>query len=196
MANELQDHVDDWIDPNDLLPSELLLNDYHPSADEYQIAQREIQQKIFAFGRQMKPEHRELARLYRTSMKPAEIAKKLDRNIQTVYRWFKRDDVIRMVTLMDYLQQQIDGPNVEHRKAILWRIAVDNEDPKPNIAIQAIQEMNKMSGTYQEGGNGGNGNIVQIQINGDILPRGPLDTLPETYETRQAQAIDAEVVDQ
>ena len=58
-------------------------------------------------------------------------------------------------------------------------------------AIAAVQEMNKMSGTYQTDSMfSGNQGTINIQINGELLPRGPLDTLPETYESRQLPVID------
>ena len=194
MATELQELVDDYIDPDDQLPSELLLDEYHPRADEYLVARREVEAKVFAFGRQMKPSHRELCRLIRTTMTPKEVAKKLERSTRTIYKWCKRPDVIRMVSLLDYQAQQIDGTTAEHRKAVLHRIMMDNEQPKPNIAIQAIQEINKMSGAYVEQG-GNAGNVVNIQINGELLPRGALDVMPETFETRQAaEAIEGKAV--
>jgi hypothetical protein len=61
-------------------------------------------------------------------------------------------------------------------------VALDNEEKRPNITVQAIQEMNKMAGVYnQDGGN--HNNVVNIQINGELLPKGNLDRLPETFES-------------
>lgn len=88
-----------------------------------------------------------------------------------------------MVVLLNHLQQQLDGPDKDHRKGVLWRIALENEEKRPNISVQAIQEMNKMTAAYNDG-NQGNGNVVNIQINGELMPRGNLDTLPDTYENR------------
>ena len=185
MPNELQNILDDYLDPDELVPSDLLLNEYHPYADEFQVARREIEQKIFAVSRGMKPQKREVARLIRTDMTPKDIAKKLSRSVQTIYKWAKDPDVVRLATLLDYQAQQLAGPQIEHRKGILWRIILDNEEKRPNVSVQAIQEFNKMDGVYATAGNTGNqGNVVNIQINGEILPRGPLDQLPETYETK------------
>jgi hypothetical protein len=190
MATELQELVDEYIDPDDQLPGELILDEYHPRADEFMVARREIESKIFAFGRQMKPKHRELARLIRAPLELKDVAKKLNKSTQTIRSWCKRDDIIRMVSLLDYQAQQIEGATTEHRKGVLWRIILDNEEKRPNISVQAMQEFNKMSGAYQQEG-GNNGNVVNIQINGDLMPRGALDVLPETYETRVLNGPDS-----
>jgi len=193
MDKELQEIADEWGDPQEYLPEELRLNDDHPSADDYSIDKREIEMKIMAFGRAMKPQKRELARLLRTDMKVAQIAKKLGRSTGYVYKHAKNPEVIRLTVLMDHLQQLIDGASADHRKAVLWRIMRDNESKRPNISVQCIQEMNKMSGTYADPGNQGNGNVYNIQINGETMPRGPLDVMPDTFETRQA--IEGKVVE-
>ena len=184
MTETLQELIpDDWIDPAEYVPAELQLDDDHPDRDDFAQALREIDQKIFAFARQMKPKHREFARLVRTGMSPKDLAKKMDVTTKTVYTWAQREDVKRQIILVDYQQRKIDGADINHRKGVLWRIAMDQEETRPNIAIQAIQEINKMSGTYTpEGGN--SGNVVNISINGELLPKTGLDTLPDTYEGR------------
>lgn len=181
----LQDELDIWIDPQEFLPTEFLLDDYHPANDKYAKSIRELEQKIYAFGRAMKPKHRECARLARSQASTRDIAKKLGVTTKTVYTWLQRPEIKRLIILMDHLQQAHDGPQVNHRKHILYRIAIDNEEKRPNVAVQALQEINKMAGTYADAGNiGNNGNTVNVIINGEQLPRGQLDTLPDTYENR------------
>ncbi len=184
MPNELQELIDEHLDPEDYLPAELLLNDDHPDADKYSEARRDIDRKLTAFGRLLKPEKRELARLSRTDMTPKQIAKRLNRSVNTVYKWAKQPDVLRYIALLDHYQRFVDGADTSHRKGILYRIAIANEDKRPNVSIQAIQEINKMSGTYAEHGNAASGNQINIQINGELLPRGALDQMPETFETK------------
>ena len=183
---------DDWLNPDEILPSELMLNDDHPDRDQFSQDCRDVERQIYAFGRMMKPKRRELSRLLRTHMKPPQIAKKLGVSLDSIYRWCKRPDVIRLTTLLDYQQRLVDGATASHRKAVLWRVALDNEQQRPNITIQAVQEINRMSGAYQDAGNGNTNNVVNIQINGELLPRGNLDTLPETFENRKA--IEGKVV--
>jgi hypothetical protein len=178
----LQDEIDKWIDPEENLPAELMLDEHHPMNDAYQKNIREVEQKVFAVGRLMKPKFRECARLQRANMPTKDIAKRLDVTTRSVYKWMARPDVIRYSTLLDYLAAAREGPSIEHRKGVLWRVALDNEEKRPNITVQAIQEMNKMAGVYnQDGGN--HNNVVNIQINGELLPKGNLDRLPETFES-------------
>jgi hypothetical protein len=194
MSNDLQDYMAEWIDPTEHLPAEHLLDDDHPAADDFHQAVTDLERSIFAHGRSMKPKHREFSRMLRTAATGKDIAKKFGKHPQTISNWCKRPDVQRMIALLDRLQQKMDGPTLAHRNGILYRIALDNEEKRPNVSVQAIQEINKVSGSYQQEGNFGNsGNVVQIQINGEILPRGPLDVLPETYETRVA-AGDVKVI--
>jgi len=48
-----------------------------------------------------------------------------------------------------------------------------------------------MKGAYQASNPlGGNGNVYNIQINGELLPRTGLDTLPVTYENPQQDQFD------
>jgi len=191
MNKELQNYVDEWISPEDALPSEFLLNEHHPANDQYEVNLRAVQQKIFAFGRLMKPKKLELARLLRLNLSTKAVAKRLNTTPTTIYKWSKEPEVIRMVTLMDHLQHGLDGPNLDHRVGILYRIALDNEEKRPNVSVAALQEINKMKGAYQASNPlGGNGNVYNIQINGELLPRTGLDTLPVTYENPQQDQFD------
>ena len=180
----LQDEIDIWIDPEENLPSELMLDEHHPMNDKFQQQIRQVEQKVFGVGRLMKPKHREAARLQRTQMATKDIAKRLNITTTTLCKYFNRPDVIRYSTLLDYLAAAHEGPSTEHRKGVLWRVALDNEEKRPNITVQAIQEMNKMSGTYQQDTHNSH-NVVNIQINGELLPRTGLDVLPETFESKQ-----------
>lgn len=186
MNQELQDLIpEDWLDPADYVPSELLLDSDHPANDGYAQDLRHIEQKLHAFSRLLKPKKRELARLIRAGLSPKDIARKLNAHVTSIRTWAKDPDVIRLTVLMDYHQHKLDGADLSHRKGVLWRIALDNEEKRPNIAIQAIQEINKVSAAYQSEGNTGNqGNVVNISINGDLLPRTGLDVLPDTFESR------------
>lgn len=187
MSNDLQTYLDEWIDPNEHLPAEHLLDDDHPAADDFHQAVTDLERSIFAHGRSMKHKHREFARMVRTAASTKDISKKFNKTAHTVYTWAKRPDVQRMIALLDRLQHKMDGPTLAHRNGILYRIALDNEEKRPNVSVQALQEINKVSGAYAQEGNFGNsGNVVQIQINGEILPRGALDVMPETYESRVA----------
>jgi hypothetical protein len=189
--------LDTLLDPyeaDEHLPPEMLLDKDHPKNDQYYKSLQKIERSIRVQGNLLNPNQREVARLTRTGIKTRDIAKKLNIAPATVRKYNNNPDVLRLRSLLDHYQHLQDGPNIEHRKAILYRIVLDNEVDKPNIAIQGIQEINKMSGSYENQQAGNNGNVFNIQINGDLLPRGGLDVLPETYESRKLIEGEAEEV--
>lgn len=74
----------------------------------------------------------------------------------------------------------LEGPNEALRRNMLWRIAVKEEEPDPKTSIKAIEALNKMHFQNHQIKNpdaGGNQPPPQvtININQDILPKGPLD---------------------
>lgn len=187
MDQHLTNLFHDFADPNDDLPPELLLDPEHPDNDRYFDALAHIKRAVMDAQQRLRPLQRHAVMLHRQGLKNTEIAKKLDLNDNTIGKYINSPEAQRLMRVMDHHQHQLDGPNFEHRKAILYRIALEQEKKQPKTTITAIQEINKMSGVYQDGpGSGGVHNEINIQINGELLPRGPLDQMPETYETRLA----------
>lgn len=194
MPSELTEILDEFMIGEEDLPPECLLDKYHPQNHQFYEDLTHIKRQLLATGNKVKPYQREAVRLHRAGMSNTDIGKKLDIGPTTIAKWLKLPECKRLNALMNHLQMLNDGPNQDHRKNILYRIAVDNTEKKPRVTIAAIQEINRMSGTYgAEGGN--SGNVVQIQINGELLPRGSLDTMPETYENRQLQTIEPSPLD-
>jgi hypothetical protein len=184
MDKALVSLFEEFEDPTENLPPEMLLDPHHPNNDKYYDQLSHIKLGIKSATANLRPIQLHALLYYRQGLKFKEIAEKLDIGYQTASRWVKLPEAKSLSVLMDHHQQQLDGPNINHRKAILYRIMKDNEQYHPSIAIKALQEINKMSGVYAESVNNTTNNIMQIQINGDLLPRGALDTLPDTYETR------------
>ncbi len=185
MSTELTEIFDEYIDGEEHLPPECLLDEYHPANHQFYKDLTQIKRQILATGNTMPTKQREAVMLHRSGMKTKQIAERLALNPATIRKYIKQPESKRLHALLDHLSMQNDGPNVEHRKGILYRITVDNQDKKPRVAIAAIQEINRMSGIYNESsGTLGGSNVVNIQINGELLPRGQLDTMPDTYETR------------
>ena len=195
LKQELLDLEHEWLDPHEHLPGELTLDLHHPMNDAFQRRIDELSGKIQAFGRLMPKKKRDVAKLYCRNLTTRDIAKRVDVCPQTVRKWLRLPKVAHLVLLIEHLKQAIDGPNLEHRKGILYRIAIDNEEKRPNISIMAIQEINKMSHSYAQPEQQA-GNVVNIQINGELLPRGSLDTLPETFENKAiAPPIEGKLAD-
>ena len=187
MDKTLVSLFEEFEDPEESLPPEMLLDPYHPKNDRFYSELNHTKRAVLATSNALRPMHRQAVAMYRGGMNYTEIAKKLDSTLSTVSKWVNAPQAKRLSALMDHHQHQVDGPNSEHRKAILYRISMDNEKYHPSISIKALQEINKMSGTYETGDN--IQNQVNIQINGELLPRGALDVLPDTYETRQLSNV-------
>ena len=188
MRRDLQELYSDFADPNEDLPPELLLNPEHPDNDRYFQSLEHINRAVTDAAAKLRPLQKHAVLLYRTGLNDTEVAKKLDCSPQAVSGWVNSKQGRRLVAVVDHQQRLKDGPNFEHRKAILYRIALEQERAQPKTTIAAIQEINKMTGVYAENALGGinAGGDVNISINGDLLPRGALDVMPNTYETRQA----------
>lgn len=182
MDTELADMLEEYSEGEEHLPPELLLDQYHPSNDQFFQDLRHVKRQILATGNLMKRPKREAVRLNRAGQTTKQISAAVNFGPNTILKWLKEPECLRLRKLMDHLQQMNDGPQDNHRKAILYRIVVDNEKKKPRVAIAALQEINRMSGAYAE--IGGTSNVVNIQINGELLPRGHLDTLPQTYDSK------------
>lgn len=188
--NDLERYAEDLIcDDGSALPPEVLLDKYHPRNDKYFQELNFLRKQLQSHKTLMKPKAAMAVALFRNGKNFREIGDNLMIGPNTISKYVQSPDGIRLRQLLDHQQQLIDGPNVEHRKGILYRIVVDNEKPDPAVAIQALKEINKMSGVYE---NTATGNVVNIQINADLLPRGALDVLPETFETRQKLLEDAD----
>ena len=191
MDKALVSLFEEFEDPEATLPPEMLLDPYHPKNDRFYAELNHTKRAVTAHSQSLRPIQRQAVAMHRGGMNYTEIANKLDVGNTTVSKWINNPNAKILIALMDHHQQQIDGPNIEHRKAILYRISMDNEKFNPNTSIKALQEINKMSGVY-ETGDLNIGNQINIQINGELLPRGALDVLPVTYETRLDNVIEGD----
>ena len=175
VLDDLDDAVGDW------LPPELLLDPHHPSNDEYCKGHIPLKRELMAHTVNMPPKAVSAIKSHMAGKTRKQIAEELNTTPTTVGKYIRSDAGKRLRALLHHIAHMKDGPNIEHRKHVLWRITVNNEKKNPKTAVAAIQEINKMSGTYDPKQSAG---PVNITINNQLLPRGPLDTMPETYEAR------------
>jgi len=161
---------------------DFLLDPYLPVNDRFYQTQQDIQRKINHARAQLKARQRQIIDLTLAGKQPKYIAKHLQITPQTVYKTLKRPEAVRLASLMNLLAQHNSGPTTEHKQHLLWRIALDNEEKRPATTIAAIQEMNKMGRVYEQGTT--DGNHINITINNEALPKGELDRMPQTYESR------------
>jgi|LWDU01.1.fsa_nt_gi transposase len=157
------------------IPVELLADPSHPSNEEFYQSLNAIRRAIVHQSTVMRQIEVQAVKLHMTGMPATKIAEKIDVAPQSVYKYLKKPEATRLRALLTHMQQLQDGPTEEHRKNLLYRIAQENQAQRPSVAVSAIQEINRMSGTYEPKMAGGNLNIT---INSEILPRGSLDVLP------------------
>lgn len=178
MDNQLERIYSEHDPGEDHLPQELLHDPHHPRSDSFEQNVIGIQRAILAQRNQMKPKMREAIQLHHSGLPATKIAERIKVTAPTVGKYINSDKGQRLLALFNHLQAKLDGPTSDHRKGILYRIAVDNEKERPNIAVTAIQEINKMSGAYEQSGDG---NAINITINNELLPSGKLDELPPVH---------------
>ena len=154
------------------LPEEIQLDEYHPDNHIFMEDIKSIQRAIVAQSATMKPWHVEAVKLRMSKMTNKEIAVQLDHSDGGVSQALNSPSAVQLRKMLDHHATLLAGPNAALRNRILWEIVVDNQDDEPKVAISAIQEMNKMDGTYSAAGAPSE---IKISINNHILPRGKLD---------------------
>jgi hypothetical protein len=99
-------------------------------------------------GNYLKPQWREICRLHAIGNKNVEIAKKLQVSNALVSSTLARDHCQQYIAALTAHIQYLHGPTIAARQQMLWRIAQQNEDNEPRVAIQAVDVLNKADGTY------------------------------------------------
>lgn len=167
-------------DPNQL-PDAVLVDKYHPHGDAFTTNLRNIQRAIVTASSKMRPKHVEVVKLYHTGIHKSltKIADHSKLHPSTVRKIVQSPDGLALLTLLRHYAAALEGPRVSQRKHILWRIAVDNEEDNPRIAIAAVAELNRMDMVQHQIESTPNPNgpapMVNITINQDQLPRTTLD---------------------
>ena len=79
--------------------------------------------------------------------------------------------MIELLRTLIHLDQHHEGINLRIRKSMLNEIAIDNKIDDPRLTVTAIQELNRIDGTYEREAN----KPQVIIINNGTFPRGALD---------------------
>jgi len=174
MAEFALDKLDEYVAE---LPADLPPDPYHPDFDEYAQRDRRLRAVLVSQTHRMKPKAVSACKLAHKGMSYTEIAQQLKISPTTASKYVNSPDGKRLLGYLQHYASHRDGVSLQHRKGILYRIVVDNEKTRPNVAVQAIQEMNKMDGAYHEDKSG---NVINIQINNEAFPRGALDIAHDT----------------
>jgi hypothetical protein len=135
-------------DPNKL-PAGSLGIPNHPSSDEYVEGLRNIQREIVGQSVKMHRLSVLAVKQHHRGQSAGDIATEMGKSFSWVKKQIKSDDGQRLIALLAYYQEAIDGPNEAQRRAMLWRISMKFEVLAPKVTISAIAELNKMHGIEQ-----------------------------------------------
>ena len=160
-----------------LLPPEMLLDENHPANDEYLKKVRRIEQWLVYESTKVKPKHLAIIKAWAAGQKQKIIAEQQGISAQTVCRVVNTAQGQKIIALLAHLVQLLEGPQEAQRRAMLWRIAQDNELDSPRTAITAIEAINRMDLAHydQQRDEMGNTPMVNITINAAELPQTVLD---------------------
>ncbi len=142
------EHLDEMDEDN--LPIELLNDPAHPKNDQFYQSLNQIKRAIVHQSAILRPIEVQAAKYDLTGITHVKVAEKLDVGAISVGKYLKKPGVIRLQQLIRHMQHLLDGPRQEHRKNILYRIAIDNEHQRPSVSVSAIDMINKMCGSYEE----------------------------------------------
>jgi len=165
----LDQHIEDLGHPVEQFDAD----PYHPDSDPYMARERRIRRMLVDQSAKMRPKQVESVKQAAQGRSYKEIAKNLGLTPTTVSKHVRSPEGRELLNLIRTMQAHRSGPTAEHRAGILYRIAVDNEKDKPTVTISAIQEINKMEGSYKR--DESDNTKIQIVINNDLMPRTTLD---------------------
>ncbi len=152
----------------------MLVDTNNPANDTYYQSLRGLRALAVTQAMKMRPKHVQVARLHQQGERNVDIAKKLSLSQGAVGQMLKRRDAKELLHVLQHLAHLTDGPNLEVRRNMLWRIAHMNEIMEPNTTIQALKELNKLDGAYPEQAQQIQQNLT-ITINSTLLPKTELD---------------------
>ena len=128
------------------LPNAMDAIPHHPSADKYIEGLRDCQRAIVAQAQKMKRVNVLAIKQHHRGIATSAIALELKVSAGSINRAINTDAGQKLIALLAYYQEAIDGPNEAQRQAMLWRIASNSETVDPRTSIASIGELNKMSG--------------------------------------------------
>jgi hypothetical protein len=122
----------------------------HPSSDKYVEGLRDIQRAIVAQSQKMRRPSVLAIKQHHKGVKTSDISAELGMSAALVNKTINSDDGQRLIALLAYYQEAIDGPNEAQRRNMLWRVAGNNEETAPKVTISAVAELNKMDNIGKE----------------------------------------------
>ena len=160
-----------------LEPVQNFLDEHHPANDTYIQSVEHVERQLMHASSLLRPKQVKMMKSVFQGMNYTETAKFHGASARHVSQTAKSPNGARLLKLMSYHLQLLEGANLGQRRSMLWRIAQDNEKLQPKTAIAAVESLNKM--TFKEWEqknpqNSGQGATTTIII-GDTMPRTVLD---------------------
>lgn len=159
----------------DQLTPEELMDQYHPANDQFMTHARSLQRSIVGASQKLKPLQVRAIKMAHNGDAFVDIGQELGVSPQTVGKWVKLPDALRLKALLAHYATLMDGPNEAQRRAMLWRMAVKNEDVQERISISALAELNKMTIADYDRNKGSAPQTTTIVINQQLIQRTALD---------------------
>ncbi len=153
------------------LPPDILLDEYHPANQQYFQHIQNLERALVAASQKAGTRDTAIAKMHHRGMKNVDVAQEVDCHPNTVSKALRSAPVKEIKTLLFYLANLREGPNLDQRKRTLWEICVDNKELDPKTSIAALQEMNRMDGVGKEKTD----TKIEVTINQALMPRGELD---------------------
>ena len=154
-----------------MLSADLELDPYHPSNQPYVKTEQAIKRVVVDQSVRMNPRHVKIAKMHLRGNTRQEMIDETGLVSGTVSQILSRPDVIELLRTLIHLDQHHEGINLRIRKSMLNEIAIDNKIDDPRLTVTAIQELNRIDGTYELEAN----KPQVIIINNGTFPRGALD---------------------
>ena len=120
--------------------------------DPYTEKLHDLHTQVARLGRKVAPRQRKAIEAFAAGTPAATIAERLGYSSpgyikSLVYSNRATQAYLKALYRLQYHQQ---GPTIDQRVGLLWRIALDNEAVKPTASIAAVDAINKMTGIYHE----------------------------------------------
>jgi len=125
-------------------------SDVPPLPDRHADAIAALENKLSLIGNKMRGSWREFCRLHLQGLNHKAIAERTGATPHTVSRVLSREVCQRYIAALQARVAYLEGPSLQARLALLWRIAVTHEEGNPRVAIQAVDAYNKTQGVYAE----------------------------------------------
>ena len=153
----------------ELMPNVLQGNLYYAGNDQYVQDEYKLKLEIAEYAKDFLPWQVEFARRYSSGEPLDAIADSLKLYPAKLKQFTRDERGQKLINFFIHLRILEDGLPIRVRKAMLERIAIDNEHSNPKESIRAIEALNRMSLADKVVGG------FNVIVNGVVLTKGALD---------------------